>query len=254
MDNKIAALIDRKRLFTFIGIFSVLMIAFSAVPAGLAQAKTAVIENSTTYSFKINPPENLTATAITSTQITLQWEDKSDTEIRYKVERKSGRGNYFELALLGVNAYTYTDINLIPGTTYYYRVQVMRSPWETAYSNEASTTTPLPPVAAPEPQYPGNSFLVSTLKPRFKWSEVDTAATYTLQVALDNLFIDPVINESGIHDAFFEVANDLNWQKVYFWRVQAVDNEGKATDWSVVTSFTINPDPFSLQSHCGCGH
>ncbi|MEW5767596.1 MAG: DUF5050 domain-containing protein, partial [bacterium] len=43
-----------------------------------------------------NAPTNLTATAISSSQINLAWTDNSDTEVGFKIERKTGVGGTYD--------------------------------------------------------------------------------------------------------------------------------------------------------------
>ena len=93
-------------------------------------------------------PSGLTAAAVTSTRIDLQWVDNAAFETGYKVERSAGGGGFSQVALLGVNATAYSSTSLVSGTTYTYRVRAYEGPNDSAYSNTASAT-PLPPPAAP---------------------------------------------------------------------------------------------------------
>ena len=62
--------------------------------------------------------------AITAAQLTLSWSDNSNNEDGFRIERRTGTtGTYAEIAALGVNAASYTDVNLANGTTYCYRVR-----------------------------------------------------------------------------------------------------------------------------------
>jgi hypothetical protein len=94
-----------------------------------------------------NPPEapgNLIATAAGSAKINLAWQDNSNNETGFKIERKipqSGTGSYAEIATVGADVTGYSDTGLAAGTTYFYRVRANNSDGNSAYSNEASATT-----------------------------------------------------------------------------------------------------------------
>jgi hypothetical protein len=94
-------------------------------------------------------PANLTASAISSSQINLAWSDLSSNEDGFKIQRSTDNATYFQVASVGANATSYADTGRNAGTTYYYRVQAYNSGGSSAFSNIASATTPVTSVAAP---------------------------------------------------------------------------------------------------------
>jgi len=86
-------------------------------------------------------PINISATAISSSEINLTWTDNSDNEDGFKIERKELGGTYTEIKTLAANVTSYSDIGLNPDTTYYYRIRAYNSFGHSDYSNEANATT-----------------------------------------------------------------------------------------------------------------
>ncbi|MEA3313527.1 MAG: fibronectin type III domain-containing protein, partial [Caldisericota bacterium] len=87
-------------------------------------------------------PIGLSATAESSSEISLTWTDNSDNEDGFKIERKEAGGTYSVLATVGTDITSYDNIFLLPNTTYYYRVRAYSSLGFSDYSNEVSATTP----------------------------------------------------------------------------------------------------------------
>jgi hypothetical protein len=76
-------------------------------------------------------------------QIDLTWQDNSDNEDEFIVERKTETsGTWSELVTLGVNETNYSDMGLAENTTYWYRVCAKNVGGLSAFSNETSAQTP----------------------------------------------------------------------------------------------------------------
>jgi hypothetical protein len=86
-------------------------------------------------------PTNLTATALSSSQIRLTWSDNSNNEDYFDVERKTGAGNFTSIAMPAANSTSFTDSGARPNTTYVYRVRARTQASASPYSNEASAKT-----------------------------------------------------------------------------------------------------------------
>jgi hypothetical protein len=69
-----------------------------------------------------NRPTNLAAQSINASKIILTWNDESQYETAYIIERRENNGSYATLATLGRNVTQYDDEQLLAGTTYEYRV------------------------------------------------------------------------------------------------------------------------------------
>lgn len=93
----------------------------------------------------LNAPSNLTATAISSSQINLNWTDNSSAEDGFKIERRIEGGTFSQIATVGANVTTYSNTGLSANTTYYYRVRAYNTAGNSDYSTEASATTQAAP-------------------------------------------------------------------------------------------------------------
>jgi len=98
-------------------------------------------------------PSSLTAEAMSSRRIDLQWVDNANNESRFRIERSdSVMGRWFVVDSVAANASTWSDTTLAPSTLYYYRVQAVNEYGGSAYSNihYATTFSDIPPAAPSE--------------------------------------------------------------------------------------------------------
>jgi hypothetical protein len=100
---------------------------------------------------EIAAPGNLTATAVSISQINLHWTDNSNDEDGFGIQRKNGIfGTYEFITIVAANATSYQNTGLSQGTKYYYRVCAYIGTTTSDFSNEANETTfAVPPPAAP---------------------------------------------------------------------------------------------------------
>jgi hypothetical protein len=92
-------------------------------------------------------PSILTATAISSSAINLNWTDNSDNESGFRIERAdSATGTWSEIATVSANTGTYSNTGLAASTTYYYQVLALNAAGTSSYTNTASATTFPPPL------------------------------------------------------------------------------------------------------------
>ena len=89
-------------------------------------------------------PSNLTATAVSPSQINLNWNDNGENDLfGYNVYRSTTSGGPYESVGSGLTTSAFSDIGLDASTTYYYVVTAMdTSGNESAFSNQAPATTP----------------------------------------------------------------------------------------------------------------
>jgi len=136
---------------------------------------------------------------------------------------------------VGPDRSTTSDVNFMPGTTYYWRVK-SSDPLYSPYS-EARSFTVQPGVAlVPIIGSPGNGAEITSLTPAFSWSPVSSATMYEFQMGTDTSFASPLtsakLGATGIRpDVTLEVG------MTYFWRVRAT--EPVMGSWSTISNFTV---------------
>lgn len=81
---------------------------------------------------------------LSATKVTLNWEDDSDNELGFIVERRTDSSSFTKIATVAANVTQYTDGTLSVENTYTYRV-IPYNPYGNAeiYSNELSVSTSL---------------------------------------------------------------------------------------------------------------
>jgi len=85
-------------------------------------------------------PDNLTANAISSSEISLEWTDNANDEYGFSIQRLDG-SKWVEIATLGADVLAYTDSGLQPATGYSYRVYAFNGAGSSLPSNDAFDTT-----------------------------------------------------------------------------------------------------------------
>ena len=98
-------------------------------PAGTAPALTA--------------PGQLDATAVSTSQIRLRWQDNAGTEDGFRIERCAGTGctAFAQIAVVGHDVTSYLDNGVARNAAYSYRVRAFNAAGASAYSNTATAKT-----------------------------------------------------------------------------------------------------------------
>ncbi len=91
-------------------------------------------------------PSNLVVTALSTSQISVTWNDNSTNESNFILERSTDGVNFTQIAAPAANATSYADGGLSAGTKYYYRIRASNAGGASSNSNMASATTIAAPV------------------------------------------------------------------------------------------------------------
>lgn len=178
-------------------------------------------------------PTTLTATPNT-TSIVLTWTDNTNNEAHYLLERSTNNNmNFIQINSLNPDVTTYTDTNLAPNTTYYYRVRASNNGGRSAYSNTASarttgTTGNAPTAPTNVIATAGNGQVI------LNWNAVTNATSYVARYSLTSG--GPYINGGQPVTGTTATVTGLNNGTPYFFVVVARNSTGDSPNSTQVTA------------------
>ena len=120
-------------------------------------------------------PANLTAIALSGTQVGLAWTDLSTNETGFQIERSTVGLSFALIRSVVAGAMVYTDTSASPGQTYSYRVSAFNTNGVSKPSNVASVTTP----ERTAPAAPANltAIALSGTQVSLAWTDLSTNET-----------------------------------------------------------------------------
>ena len=214
-------------------------IALAAIVAIVVIIALVLIFRVISEKAELSPPSNLAAVA-TSAGIDLSWQDNSDNETGFKIERKTGAGgNYQQIATVGANVIKYSDTGLSGDTTYYYRVRAYSDSGDSSYSNEASATTPLQTI----PNAPSSLVAVAISSAQIDLSWQDNS---------NNESVFKIDRKTGAGGSYRQVATvgpnintysdtSLIEDTTYYYRVRAYNDAGHSLYSDEAYAMTLPP-------------
>ncbi|QJD80222.1 fibronectin type III domain-containing protein [Spirosoma rhododendri] len=209
-------------------------------PSGYTDTQCA-----TTPAAPAGVPQNLAATAVSTTQINLSWSGVSGAS-GYQLERSSnGNDSWTKIADPASTATTYSDQNLTPNTRYFYRIRALNAAGAPGgYSNTADATTPDSPPAAP-------ARLVIT-SVAYNQISLQWAAGSANQIGFQLERSPDGSNWAKLADVAANATtytdNTVQPQTKYFYRLRAVNAAGVSGYSSVVDATTPAGPPAAPQN------
>jgi hypothetical protein len=166
-------------------------------------------------------PSGLTITSLLTNRVSLSWTDNSGDESGFKIQRKTGvTGTYVDIRTTGANVTSYTDNDtaLRDGTLYYYRVCATNPAGDSAFSNEASGTTPLAkPTSA-------TATAVSSSRIDLTWSDNSASETgYKIERKRTSAGTYAQIAQVGANVQSYSDTNGLDANTRYYYRIRATN-------------------------------
>lgn len=187
-------------------------------------------------------PANLTATPspYSTGTIYLSWNEYSNDELGFRIERSTDGSNWAQISVTGANTIGYTDTGLVPGTRYYYRVCAYNNIGNSGYSNVSSTVTGCIPQAPSGLTATASVDTASIIY--LSWNdnsanelgfkiEISTDGAYWAETAL-----------TGANAVSFANTN-LSAGTGYYYRVRAYNNYGNSAYTNTAYAQTLPPPP-----------
>ncbi|MDD5652813.1 MAG: fibronectin type III domain-containing protein, partial [Candidatus Omnitrophica bacterium] len=193
-------------------------------------------------------PENLTATAIDSEHINLDWQDSSSNETGFKIERRTQQSDFAEIAVAQANATGFADENLSEGTKYYYRIRATNSAGDSAYSNTADATTPIPVPTVPQNL---QATAINTSQIDLNWEHSGVNVTgFRIIRGTDGLnFPDTFVINSALERSYHNTG--LGEGTAYYYKICALNStaeSGYSEPANAMTLINPPPAPFNLKA------
>ncbi|GAA5119211.1 PQQ-dependent sugar dehydrogenase [Luteolibacter yonseiensis] len=141
----------------------------------------------------VEAPSLLAAVARSHTRVDLSWQDNSDNESGFSIERSTDNVNFTRIGTVGSGVRAYSDLNAEPFTTQYYRVAAYAVYVTSAYSDVRSVT---PDIGPPAPEVvvrsgtmmiPNNDFTPGDLPGVTDFGGVRTNASVTHTFSIANI-------------------------------------------------------------------
>lgn len=89
----------------------------------------------------LTKPTSLTAAAVSSSQIDLNWNDNENDETNYEIFRSTDLSNWSLIATIPASSNSYSNISLEDSTLYFYKVRAVAARNYSSFSNFSYATT-----------------------------------------------------------------------------------------------------------------
>ena len=184
-----------------------------------------------------NPPNGLIAIAMSSSQIDLYWNDNSNNENGFTIERSTDNITFTQIATAITNSTTCSNTGLAYNTLYYYRVRAYNDAGNSNYTSIAYATTnqavPSAPTGAALTVLSDTSIMInwadtSDNEDNFKVERSTDGSLYALRSTLNANTT--VFTDTG-----------LSASTAYWYRVYAANTIGSSGFSNVVSGTTQAP-------------
>ncbi len=194
-----------------------------------------------------NDLTNLSATAISTSQINLAWTDNSSTEDGFKIEQSTDNVSFTQIATVGANVTTYSNSGLNASTTYYYRVRATSTlSGDSNYSNTTQATTAAFLIA------PSNLTATAASSTEIDLSWTDNSNNedgFKIEQSTDNVNFTQIAMVAANVTTY--ASTGLTAVTTYYFRVRADSAANGDSAYSNVANATTNPAPVAPAAPTG---
>ena len=175
-------------------------------------------------------PSNLAAMAVSTSEINLTWDDNASNETSYIIERSlSATTGFAEIAKLGPDLGSYTDLSGLSATTiYYYRINARNSAGDSDFSNIANAQTL---AAGTNPDPPTNliATAISNSQINLSWSDnASNESGYVVQRSNSTATGFSNIATLGPNITSYIDSSGLSGSTTYYYRIYARNSIGNS--------------------------
>lgn len=215
-----------------------------------------VVSNSSSGSGgTIIAPTNLSAVAFGSRKIMLSWQDNSDNENYFKIERKTIYSNYEQIGIVPFNVTAFKDsgYGLVPSTDYIYRVKALSND-DSVTSIEVSAKTLSYDLLVPQNLRTIN---LNSKTIRLVWVDNNSNETQTLIERRSASSVTYSVIGSAQADATQYDDTDVIFGLTYYYRIRVTDNinfSGYTNEVSANVQSALINAPSNLQSYYGANN
>ena len=202
---------------------SLLTVVFLCVYIGTGEAATSPAA-----------PVLTTVSVVSSSQIDLVWQDVSNNESGFIIERQTGAGEFSGIGSVGANITAFIDIYTIPETTYTYRIQAFNNNGE-SYSNEMSVITMATPSAL-------NAVGISATRVDLSWTDQTSHESWyqiERKTPGGSFSLIQIVNAGVVNYSDLSVSGGTS----YFYRVRAVNTHGYSSYSNEASVSTMLSNP-----------
>jgi hypothetical protein len=93
-------------------------------------------------------PTSFSGNTVNASSISLSWKDESSNETGFQIERRTNAQNFKIISTTQPNTISYTDTELLEGTTYEYRIKGLNQSVGSSYSPCINTKTSIRPIGS----------------------------------------------------------------------------------------------------------
>ena len=203
-------------------------------------AKMQLVRTDTPPVITLYAPLNLEAVAISSTEITLTWDDNSTIEDGYSIERKLlWSSTWYVIGTAAANATTYADDTCSPATSYVYRVRATMGAEYSEYSDTAVAETEDAVIVTPTVSCEPESGATFTITDNGGSISIDSDQLTFSFSWLDGWYEFPALMNFLIKDAENNTVHDGSLSGVS-------DGEGPFGDTVTLTRTAVSGDVFTV--------